>query len=223
MRRIVIVVFPGVNLLDVAGPAQVFTTASEMLADSDPNACRAYQIALVSVSGGLVATTSGLEINSDPINAGETETIDTLLISGGDGAEGSGGSDARLLSWLRAVRPKLRRLGSVCTGAFVLANAGLLDGRRAATHWGYCDKLQANFPAIEVERDAIFVEDRGIWSSAGITSGIDLALAMVEEDWGRELALLVSRRLVVFLKRSGGHRSSVSRCGLRRRRVHFPA
>ena len=200
MRKIAIVIFPNVNLLDVAGPAQVFTTAREQLVEAGEG--EGYSVELFSVSGGLIPTTSGLELNSRPL-AAMTDGIDTLLISGGHGAEAAG-ADTILVAWLNAIRPKIRRLGSICTGAFVLAGAGLLEGKRAATHWAYCDRLQADYPDIEVERDAIFVQDGGIWTSAGITSGMDLALAMLEEDHGRELALLVSRRLVIYLKRSGG-------------------
>jgi transcriptional regulator GlxA family with amidase domain len=105
---------------------------------------------------------------------------------------------------LRDAAPVVRRLGSTCTGAFVLAAAGLLDGRRAATHWAYCDRLQRQYPAIEVDGDSIFVEDQGVWTSAGVTAGMDLALAMVEEDFEPDLALAVARRLVLFLKRPGG-------------------
>jgi transcriptional regulator GlxA family with amidase domain len=202
-REVVLVVFPGVNLLDVAGPAQVFTTASEILADTAHETTGAYGVRLVSAAGGLMETTSGIELNTQSLKQGGSTKIDTLLVSGGHGSE-TAGSNQQLVSWLRAARSKVRRFGSICTGAFVLAGAGLLEGKRAATHWAYCDRLEASYPGIQVERDAIFIQDGGIWTSAGITSGMDLALAMVEEDWGRELALLVSRRLVVFLKRSGG-------------------
>lgn len=203
MRQIVLVSFPGVNLLDVAGPTQVFTSAAEILTQSGQCEDGGYRVRLVSADGGLVETTSGLKLAADPIAGCRPGDIDTLLISGGHGSENAG-ANARLIAWLRAARPKVRRLGSICTGAFVLAASGLLNGRRAATHWAYCDRLKANYPQIDVDGDAIFVEDGGIWTSAGITSGMDLALAMLEEDWGRELALLVSRRLVLYLKRSGG-------------------
>jgi transcriptional regulator GlxA family with amidase domain len=203
VREIVILIFPGVNILDVAGPAQVFTSAAELQAASQPGSEASYQVRLVSLAGGLIETTSGIELQSRSIESIARGSVDTLLIAGGHGSETAGG-DPRVAAWLRAMQPKVRRLGSICTGAFVLALAGLADGRRLATHWAYCERLQAEHPGVAVERDAIFIEDGGIWSSAGITSGLDLALAMVEEDWGRELALLVSRRLVVFLKRSGG-------------------
>jgi transcriptional regulator GlxA family with amidase domain len=202
VRMVVLAAFRGANLLDIAGPAQVFTSASEILAGQ--YGCKgAYRVNVVSVSGGLVETTSGIGLMSERAGSFKPGRIDTLLVSGGIGSE-TAGSDTRLVVWLRSAKTRVRRFGSVCTGAFVLAGAGMLDGRRAATHWAYCDRLQAEYPAVKVERDAIFVHDGGIWTSAGITSGIDLALAMVEEDWGRDLALLVSRRLVLFLKREGG-------------------
>lgn len=201
-RPVVLVALPGANLLDIAGPAQVFTSAAEILEGSSGRK-GAYVVTLVSISGGLVGTTSGIQLMSHPTRTWRSRSIDTLLVSGGTGSENAA-PDGPLAAWLHAVRPRVRRIGSICTGAFVLAAAGMLGGRRAATHWAYCDRLQSEYPDVNVERDAIFIEDGGIWSSAGITSGIDLALAMVEEDWGRDLALLVSRRLVLFLKRSGG-------------------
>jgi transcriptional regulator GlxA family with amidase domain len=203
MRQIVILVFPGVNLLDVAGPAQVFTSASELHADTYPQVDPLYRVTVASRSGGLVATTSGIELQSRPIGELSNIRIDTLLIAGGHGSEAAGEDDVTA-KWLRTASGKVRRLGSICTGAFVLAQAGLARGRRLATHWAYCDRLHEKHPDVAVERDAIFIEDGGLWSSAGITSGLDLALAMVEEDFGRELALMVARRLVVFLKRPGG-------------------
>jgi transcriptional regulator GlxA family with amidase domain len=203
VQQVVILAFPGVNLLDVAGPAQVFTSATELRSAEDGPSDPAYRVSLASVRGGLTRTTSGLEINSVPVSSLDRGPIDTLLIAGGHGSEAAGGAED-IVGWLRAVRSRVRRIGSICTGAFVLAAAGLVEGRRLATHWAYCDRLQELHPGVVVERDAIFVEDDGLWSSAGISSGVDLALAMVEQDHGRELALMVARRLVVFLKRAGG-------------------
>jgi transcriptional regulator GlxA family with amidase domain len=203
VQQVVILAFPGVNLLDVAGPAQVFTSATELHSAANGEPEPAYRISLASVYGGLTNTTSGLEINSVPVSSLDGVPIDTLLIAGGHGSEAAGDAE-EIVCWLHAVRARVRRIGSICTGAFVLAAAGLAEGKRVATHWAYCDRLQGLHPGINVERDAIFVEDNGLWSSAGISSGVDLALAMVEQDYGRELALMVARRLVVFLKRSGG-------------------
>ena len=203
MPQVVILAFPGVNLLDVAGPAQVFTSATELHSAVNRQSGPAYRVTLASENGGLTRTTSGLEINSVPVASLGRAPIDTLLIAGGHGSEAAGAAED-IVGWLRAVRPRVRRIGSICTGAFVLAAAGLAEGRRVATHWAYCDHLQQLHPGVNVERDAIFVEDGGLWSSAGISSGVDLALAMVEQDFGRDLALAVARRLVVFLKRAGG-------------------
>lgn len=203
MRNIVILVFPGTNLLDVSGPAQVFTSATELHRAANPGEKAAYTVTLASLNGGLVETTSGIELNSSPVSELSVSDIDTLLVAGGHGSEAAG-NDSGIATWLRQVRTHVRRLGSVCTGAFVLAAAGLAEGKRLATHWAYCDRLESKYPGIDVERDAIFIEDGGVWSSAGITSGLDLALAMVEQDHGRDLALMVARQLVVFLKRPGG-------------------
>jgi transcriptional regulator GlxA family with amidase domain len=203
MPQVVILAFPGVNLLDVAGPAQVFTSATELFSAAKGQADAAYHVTLASVNGGLTRTTSGLEINSVAISSLDGVPIHTLLIAGGHGCEAAGGTE-EIVGWLHAVRPHVRRIGSICTGAFVLAASGLADGKRLATHWAYCDRLQELHPAVNVERDAIFIEDGGLWSSAGISSGVDLALAMVEQDYGRQFALMVARRLVVFLQRSGG-------------------
>jgi len=203
MRDVIILVFPGTNLLDVAGPAQVFTSATELHSSANPGDQAAYKVTIVSLDGGMVDTTSGIQINSVSIADHGEPRVDTLLIAGGHGSEAAGGAE-EIIHWLHRMRSKVRRIGSICTGAFVLAAAGLANGRRLATHWAYCDRLEEQYPGLTVERDAIFVEDSGLWSSAGITSGLDLALAMVEQDHGRELALMVARRLVVFLKRPGG-------------------
>jgi transcriptional regulator GlxA family with amidase domain len=129
--------------------------------------------------------------------------LDTLLVAGGEGAEAAA-EDPALVDWVRERATRARRVASVCTGAFLLAAAGVLDGRRAATHWMYCARLAERFPAVRVEPDPIFVCDGSVWTSAGVTAGIDLALALVEEDLGRSVALAVARYLVVFLKRPGG-------------------
>lgn len=202
-RRIGIVVFEDVNLIDVSGPAQVFQTAAEQLAASGASAKPAYEVHILSRAGGMVRTSPGVRIETRALSTARSGQFDTILIAGGHGAEAAA-ADEKLRTWITRASGRVRRLGSVCTGAFVLAASGALAGRRAATHWAYCDRLQSAYPEIEVEHDAIFVEDGGVWSSAGVTSGMDLALAMVEQDWGRDLALLVARRLVIFVKRPGG-------------------
>jgi transcriptional regulator GlxA family with amidase domain len=197
-RRIAIIAFPGVTLLDISGPAQVFAELQE-LELSAPG----YALSYLSTSGGLVPTDVGIMIDTMPISSIRPDQIDTLVIPGGPGIWALR-QDAALTKWISRALPKARRLASVCLGAFVLAWTGALDGKRAATHWRYCPRLQDGFPKIRVEPNAIFVQDGRVWSSAGVSAGIDLALAMIEEDFGHTIALDIARRLVVFLKRPGG-------------------
>lgn len=197
-RRIVILTFPDVLLLDVAGPAQVFETASRVVATQGGG--QAYQVVTTSLNGGLVATDTGIALSSIPCC--ETGRVDTLLVPGGTAIQAAE-QDAALLAAICSASNQARRTVSVCLGAFLLAAAGLLDGRRATTHWRYCELLRTSYPAVRVEPDPIFVRDGTVWSSAGVSAGIDLALALVEEDHGYAVALEVARRLVVFLKRPG--------------------
>jgi transcriptional regulator GlxA family with amidase domain len=204
VRDVIIVIYPRVNILDVAGPVQVFTTANERLEVASNGKNGKYRIQVVAAVPGQIATTSGVEIHASSLpSLGAKAHFDTILVAGGHGAEMAGG-DESLTSWLRLAQSVASRFGCICTGAFVLARAGMLAGRRVATHWAYCEQLQAADPGLDVERDAIFIEEHGFWSSAGVTAGMDLALAMVEQDFGRAAALEVARRLVVFLKRPGG-------------------
>jgi len=196
-RRIVVLTVPDAQLLDVAGPAQVFATADEMGSPAG-----GYSLTVVSPTGGVVATSSGIAIATAP-PAAARGPIDTLVIAGGPGARAAV-ADRALIARIRGWSKRARRTCSVCTGAFLLAEAGLLDGKRAATHWSRCAELQARYPRVRVEPDPIFVRDGALWSSAGVTAGIDLALALVEDDLGHELAMRVARGLVVFLKRPGG-------------------
>ncbi len=197
-RRVAIVAFPGVTLLDISGPAQVFAELQEI---ELPTAT--YSLSYLSASGGLVPTDVGMMVDTAPISGVRPHQVDTLVIPGGPGIWQLR-QDATLMNWILEVLPKARRVASVCLGAFVLAWAGALDGKRAATHWRYCPRLAENFPSIRVEPNAIFVRDGRVWSSAGVSAGIDLALAMIEEDFGHTTALDIARRLVVFLKRPGG-------------------
>ncbi len=199
-RAIEVVAFPAVQMLDVTGPLQVFATTNEMLAAAGKTP--AYTLRVVAKSGKHVTTSAGLGFAAEalsPIGA----ALDTLMIAGGPGVHAAAG-DPALLDWVRKRAAAARRTASVCTGALLLAAAGVLDGRRAATHWSYCAELAERFPAVQVEADPIFVRDGPVWTSAGVTAGIDLALALVEEDLGRDMALAVARYLVVFLKRPGG-------------------
>ncbi|MGH8508250.1 MAG: GlxA family transcriptional regulator [Gammaproteobacteria bacterium] len=202
VRSIGIVAFPGVEVLDITGPMEVFTFASMGLQREGITKDPAYTVEVLAEKPGPVKTLSGLQIIADRAYSDITNGIDTLLIPGGGVT--SVLSDRLLVDWIRTMAPRVRRLASVCTGAFLLAESGLLDGRQATTHWNWCNQLACNYPSITVDPDRIYVQDDFIFTSAGITSGIDLALALVEQDCGRELALSVARYLVVFLKRPGG-------------------
>jgi transcriptional regulator GlxA family with amidase domain len=194
--RIVIVGFPSAQILDITGPLEVFSTASRFLP------IERYATQLVSVGGGPVLSTSGLSFDTSPIEE-VAGGIDTLVVSGGRDMDEAAG-DSKLVDNVRRLASQSRRVTSVCSGAFVLAAAGLLDGRRATTHWAECAELERDYPSISVEPDSIYVQDGNVWTSAGVTAGIDLALALVADDHGRNAAATVARRLVVYLRRSGG-------------------
>ncbi|MCJ2007145.1 GlxA family transcriptional regulator [Methylobacterium sp. J-092] len=196
-RIVEVLAFPSVQLLDVAGPLQVFATANEQARGSRPYAPR-----VVGWGDGALTSSAGLRLAVDPLPDRDAP-LDTLIVAGGPGVVAAS-ADADLVDWMRARAARARRVASVCTGAFLLGAAGLLDGRRAATHWAHCERLAELYPLARVEPDPIFVQDGPVWSSAGITAGIDLALALVEQDLGRALALGVARHLVMFLKRPGG-------------------
>lgn len=190
----VIVVFDGVKLLDVAGPAEVFAEANRFGAQ--------YRLRVASPDGRDVRTSIGTPFTvTDRLT--DIETADTVLVAGGDNLTGQA-IDPALVDAVRAVPPRTGRLASICTGAFILATAGLLNGRRATTHWRHVTLLAHAFPQISVEPDAIYVRDGEVYTSAGVTAGIDLALALVEQDHGADLVRSVARSLVVYLKRAGG-------------------
>jgi transcriptional regulator GlxA family with amidase domain len=182
------------------GRVQVFASANDLVAGC--GGARAYQLRIVAQGGEGVTASAGVGLAAGPLTQ-LGEALDTLLVAGGEGAEAAA-EDPKLVEWVRERATQARRVASVCTGAFLLAAAGVLDGRRAATHWMYAARLARRFPAVHVEPDPIFVCDGPVWTSAGVTAGIDLALALVEEDLGRSVALAVARYLVVFLKRPGG-------------------
>ena len=200
-RHIVVVAFDRVQLLDVAGPLQAFATAGEL--DAFRRSRARYRLTVASRWGGEVATSSGLRIIAEPFEALRRQPIDTLIVAGGYGIN-QALRDRTFVRWIAARAGRARRICSVCTGAFALAEAGLLDGRRPTTRWQYCLDLATRYPRVHVEPDPIFICDGRIWTSAGITAGIDLALALIEQDHGRPTALAVARQLVVFLKRPGG-------------------
>jgi transcriptional regulator GlxA family with amidase domain len=199
-RIVEVLTYPAVQLLDVTGPVQVFASANDIVAEA--GGTPPYLLRLIAKGGERVTASAGIELASNPLPRAGT-AFDTLMIAGGPGIEAAS-ADPALLRWVRARAKTARRVASVCTGAFLLAASGVLDGRRATTHWSCCAELARRFPAVRVESDPIFVRDGPIWTSAGVTAGIDLALALVEEDLGRAVALAVARYLVVFLKRPGG-------------------
>jgi transcriptional regulator GlxA family with amidase domain len=194
------VAFKDVQLLDVTGPLQVFATANEMIARA--GGTPPYAVRIVARETRSVVASAGVVLATDDLPPPDIP-VDTLIIAGGPGVKVAAAEGA-FVDWIRARAEMARRTTSVCTGAYLLAATGLLDGRRAATHWSFCDDLARSFPAVRVESDPIFVRDGSVWTSAGVTAGIDLALALVEEDLGRTMALAVARYLVVFLKRPGG-------------------
>ncbi len=200
IRVIDVLTYPAVQLLDVSGPVQVFASANDFVVKA--GGTPPYRLNVVAEGGEGATASAGVTLAAGPLTQ-SGEALDTLLVAGGEGAEAASENPV-LVDWVRQRAARARRVASVCTGAFLLAAAGLLDGRRAATHWQYSDKLAQRFPAVQVEPDPIFICDGSVWTSAGVTAGIDLALALVEEDLGRSVALAVARYLVVFLKRPGG-------------------
>jgi transcriptional regulator GlxA family with amidase domain len=201
-RRVVFVTYPRITALDLVGPHEVFTAAAEVARRTgiEPDA---YAVTVAADSAGPVHTSRGPAIVADRALTSIRGAIDTMVVVGGEGADDAA-TDARLVDWVRRTAPRCRRIASVCTGAFVLAAAGVLDDRRATTHWNSCRRLASQFPRVRVEADPIFVEDGNVWTSAGVTAGTDLALALVEADLGREVALITARQLVLFVQRSGG-------------------
>jgi transcriptional regulator GlxA family with amidase domain len=193
-RVVVVAVFDGMKLLDAAGPAEVFAEANRFGA--------AYRLVIASVDGADVTTSVGTRF-AVTARIDSIESADTTLVSGGDTLIGQP-IDPALVTALKALRPRSRRIASICTGSFILAKAGVLDGRRATTHWRHASLLARAYPQISVEPDAIFVRDGDVYTSAGVSAGIDLALALVEDDHGADLVREVARSLVVYLKRAGG-------------------
>jgi transcriptional regulator GlxA family with amidase domain len=198
---VLFVAFPRTSLLDLAGPQTVFWAAAKRM---PARALPAYERYTVSVAGGLVETVEGVAVDTLPFSAFDGRAIDTIVVPGAPEIETLLDELGPTVAWVRQASTLARRTTSVCTGAFLLAQAGLLVGKRVATHWGMSDLLERRFPSLDVDRDAIFVRQQAIWTSAGVTAGIDLALALVEEDCGRAIAMEVARELVVFMKRPGG-------------------
>jgi transcriptional regulator GlxA family with amidase domain len=203
IRRIVLVAFPDSQILDVTGPHEVFGRTNRWLIDGHARPDPAYRLELVAPSHAPLLTSSGLRVVPDRTFADVHGPIDTLIVAGGRGIPAAL-RNRQGLRWLRRTARRARRIASVCTGSFLLAEIGLLDGRRATTHWSACDALARRYPRVGVDPDPIFVRDGDVYTSAGVTAGMDLALALVEEDHGREVALGVARELVLFLRRPGG-------------------
>ncbi|QUR67688.1 GlxA family transcriptional regulator [Mycobacterium spongiae] len=196
VRRVVIAGFPGVQALDVVGPFEVFAVASRLTGG-------AYEVALASVDHQPVTTGTGLALMTTPLPDPD-QPVDTVLVPGGGGVNAAR-SNAQLIDWIRAVARNARRVVTVCTGAFLAAEAGLLDGHRVTTHWAFANRLAREFPTVEVDPDPIFIRSsQTVWTAAGVTAGIDLALTLVESDHSTEVAQKVARWLVLYLRRPGG-------------------
>ncbi|PXW92418.1 AraC family transcriptional regulator with amidase-like domain [Sphaerotilus hippei] len=204
-RQVVMLVYPDFELLDAVGPLEAFATAAGFL---QARGLPGYSVQVVAAEAGPVRASSGLELlarrgRAELADPALMSGIDTLLVAGGRGVERAC-EDPHWRDWLQAGAGRVRRLGSICTGALLLAAAGLLDGRRAVTHWNWCERLARRHPRVVVEPDALYLCDQGVWTSAGVTAGIDLALALIQADHGRALALRVARELVMYLHRPGG-------------------
>jgi transcriptional regulator GlxA family with amidase domain len=189
------------GLLDLTGPQTVFWAASKFMAE---RGLPGYDRQTVSLHGGLVQTMEGVTLETSTFAEFEHSDIDTILVPGAPEIEAALAESTATVDWVRGKAKSARRIASVCTGAFLLAQAGLLEGKRVATHWAMCDLLQRRFPTLAVDHDALFIEQDAIWTAAGVSAGIDLALALVEADCGRDVAMQCARELVVFLKRPGG-------------------
>jgi transcriptional regulator GlxA family with amidase domain len=196
-RVVALLVFNGALALDVTGPAEVFATANRMSA----NRAGEYQVRVVSKDGGTIQTASGVGLSTE--RASLLDEIDTLIVSGGLRILAVA-SDPDLCGWVRRAAARARRICSVCTGAFVLAEAGLLDGRRAVTHWALGEQFRGRYPSVKLDLEPIYIRDGDTWTSAGVTAGIDLALALIQDDLGRSMAIDIAKELVVFLHRPGG-------------------
>lgn len=214
VRRIGILSYSGADILDIAGPSEVFAFANLMLLTRGITKQPAYIIDVLAEQAGVITTLMGLQIVATHAYSATDDDFDTLFIAGGfipsgffqgiDVGDPLIFKNPALINWIQTMSTRVRRLASVCTGTFALAESGLLNGRRATTHWDFCQRLMLDYPEVSVEPNQIFIQEGNIFTSGGVTSGIDLALAMLEEDWGHDIALAVARYIVVFLKRQGG-------------------
>jgi transcriptional regulator GlxA family with amidase domain len=202
-RRTGVLIYPDCDIVDVSGPCDAFHYSDYYLTRFGRTSEPGYQWDILAANSGPVRTSCGIELVATHNYRDISDGLDTLLVAGGIGAQ-QASRDPALVEWVHAMAPRVRRVASICTGAFVLAAAGLLHHRRVTTHWLFSDILAAEYPSIEIDSNLIFARDGNIYSSGGITAGIDLALALIEEDLGREVALAVARVLVVFPRRPGG-------------------
>jgi transcriptional regulator GlxA family with amidase domain len=200
-RQVVIVAYPGVQSLDVTGPLEVFAGAQQLI-EATGRDDRGYEVQILSRDGAPLRTSSGMLVVPHAGLCDAPSAIDTLIVAGGPGST-EAAADRLLIDWIAQASTSARRTVSVCTGAFLLAQAGLLDGRRATTHWAAARELARLYPAVDVDPEPIYVRDGQIWTSAGVTAGMDLALALVEQDLDRDGALAIARHLVLFLRRPG--------------------
>ncbi|MEJ8476342.1 GlxA family transcriptional regulator [Roseibium algae] len=207
--RIEVLMFPNSQILDVVGPLQVFASVNDL--ETAKGRPALYDPVVIGKDSNM-SSSSGLALVVQPLPP-EKLPVDTLVIPGGWGINAAC-QDQELVDWVVQRSRQARRTVSVCSGAFLLATAGLLDGRRAVTHWQRCAEFAERFPKVKVDPDPIFIQDGSIWTSAGVTAGIDLAMALVEADLGRDIALAVARQLVVFLKRPGGQSQFSNTLGL---------
>lgn len=199
-RNILFVVYPDVSLLDLAGPQTVFWAASNYARE---RGLAGYRCLTASLTGGMVVAVEGTTMQTVSLETFDLQAIDTVVVPGSPNILEVANNNGPLIDWLSRVPKDVRRVASVCSGAFLLAFAGLLNGKRAATHWAMHDRFRELFPAVELEPEAIFVQQQNLWTSAGVTTGIDLALAMVEADYGHEVALNAAKELAVYMKRPG--------------------
>ena len=199
-KRIGFLVYPGMQALDLAGPMDAFAAA--VMEDGSARAARCYDMVTIGLDANVVAAESGLQIKPQ-FTLRTAPRLDTLVIPGGAGMRDPKLA-AKVAAWIGSRARKLRRIAAICTGVYGLAPTGLLDGRRVTTHWQYAQDLAQRFPALKVDSNPLFVKDGAFYTSAGITAGIDLSLALIEEDFGPSVALSVARELVVYLKRPGG-------------------
>jgi transcriptional regulator GlxA family with amidase domain len=193
--------YPGVQALDLSGPLEMFARTTRWLRD-EGRSHPGYRVSVIGTEPGPIAASSGFRFLPDAEFRGFRGPIDTLIVVGGKGVDGVA-ADRAVIAWMRRMAGRVRRLASVCTGAFVLAEAGLLDGVGVTTHWQRAEELARRYPRLRVERDRIWVREGKVWTSAGVTAGMDLALAMIEEDCGADVALGVARAMVMYLRRPG--------------------